>query len=170
MSCTARPAELGLNAQLVGKVYPAYIYEVSREKIREYAAALGETDPRYFSEGDDCVAPPTFAAAFTVIRGNQALFADPQLGAHEALVHGNQRYEYGARPVAPGDRLICTPTIADITERAGNDFLTTEVECRFADDDTLAVRSSTTLVFLDPVAASDSGAAGEAGTTPGTQV
>jgi hypothetical protein len=60
---------MALNRDKVGTSYPSYTYEVSREKIREYASALGESDPRYFSDGDDCVAPPTFAACFTVIKG-----------------------------------------------------------------------------------------------------
>ena len=60
---------MALNQSKVGTAYPAYRYEVAREKIREYAMALGESDARYQSDGDDCVAPPTFAAAFTLSRG-----------------------------------------------------------------------------------------------------
>jgi hypothetical protein len=139
---------MALNAAKVGTVYPSYVYEVSREKIREYAAALGESDPRYFSDGDDCVAPPTFAATFTVIRGGMAAFGDPDLGAHMVLVHGSQRYAFGERPVRPGDVIVCTPRIASITARGRNEFLVTEVDCRFRDTDERAVLSETTIVFL----------------------
>ena len=31
-----------------GKTYPAYDYEVGKEKIREYAYAVGEDNPVYF--------------------------------------------------------------------------------------------------------------------------
>ncbi len=139
---------MALNTDKVGTTYPPYTYEVSREKIREYASALGESDPRYVSSGDDCVAPPTFAAAFTMTKGGEAIFSDPDLGAHQTLVHGSQRYVYGDRPVRPGDTLTCTPRIADISVRGNNEMLTIEVDCRFAGDDVPAVRSEAVIVFL----------------------
>jgi hypothetical protein len=139
---------MALNQDKVGTTYPAYAYEVTRAKIHEYALALGETDPRYLSDGDDCVAPPTFAACFTVIRGGAALFADPDLGTHPALVHGSQRYVYGDRPLTPGDLLECTPRIADISVRGANEMLTVEVDCRFQDTGEQAVTSEGVIVFL----------------------
>jgi hypothetical protein len=138
---------MALNKDKVGATYPSYTYEVSREKIREYAAALGESDPRYFSAGDDCVAPPTFAACFTVIKGGEAIMSDPELGVHLALVHGSQSYEFGDRPIAPGDVLSCTPRIADISVRGRNELLTIEIDCRFEGGE-LAVRSTGVIVFL----------------------
>ena len=139
---------MALNQSKVGTAYPAYRYEVAREKIREYAMALGESDARYQSDGDDCVAPPTFAAAFTLSRGLMALFSDPELGAHPALVHGSQAFRYGTRALRPGDVLDCTPSIASITVRGRNEFLTTIVDCRFADSGELAVESESVIVFL----------------------
>ena len=139
---------MALNQSKVGTAYPAYLYEVAREKFREYAVALGESDARYQSDGDDCVAPPTFAAAFTLSRGLMALFSDPELGAHPALVHGSQAFRYGTRALTPGDVLDCTPSIASITVRGRNEFLTTVVDCRFADSGELAVESESVIVFL----------------------
>jgi hypothetical protein len=139
---------MALNRDKLGTSYPPYTYEVSREKIREYATALGESDPRYFGDGDECVAPPTFAACFTVVKGGAAALGDPELGAHPALVHGTQRYVFGERPLRPGDVLTCTPRIADITARGRNEFLVIEVDCRFAGSGELAVRSEATIVFL----------------------
>jgi len=155
---------MALNPSKVGTVYPSYTYEVSREKIREYAMALGESDPRYLSEGDDCVAPPTFAASFTVIKGGMASFADPELGAHPALVHGSQRFVWGTRPLRPGDVLECTPRIESITARGRNEFLVTVVDCRFVDTGEHAVSAEVTIVFLgsapvDEAAASEGSAA-----------
>lgn len=137
---------MALNTELVGKSYEPYTYEVSREKIREYASALGETNPRYFSDGDDCVAPPTFAACFTIIKGGEPVFADPELGAHWNLVHGSQRYDFG-EPVSPGDVLTCTTTLVDVTGRGSNQFATIEVDCRF-DDDSLACKATQVIVFF----------------------
>ena len=151
---------MALNTDKVGTTYPSYPYEVCREKIREYAGALGETDPRYFSDGDDCVAPPTFAACFTVIKGGAAAFADPDLGSHPALVHGSQSFAFGQRPVRPGDVLTCTPRIAGISARGANEFMVVEVDCRFADSDELAVTSEATIVFLGSAPAADAGGDG----------
>ena len=167
---------MALNRDKVGTVYPSYTYEVSREKIREYASALGEHDPRYYSDGDDCVAPPTFAACFTIpkggeadpryhsdgddcvapptfaacftiTKGGEAAFSDPELGTHPALVHGSQRYTYGSRALRPGDVLTCTPRIADISSRGSNEFLVIEVECVDAEG-VLRVTSEATIVLL----------------------
>ena len=44
--------------------------------------------------------------------------------------------------------LTCTPRIADISSRGANEFMTVEVDCRFADSDDRAVLSSATIVFL----------------------
>lgn len=129
---------------------PTYHYEVSREKIREYAAALGEDDPRYFSDGDDCVAPPTFAACFTVVRGAEAVLPDPGEQAPAGLIHGSQSFEYPGRPLRPGDRLACTPRLVDVRERRGAAFLTVEVQCRFADSGRPAVVSSARFVRMAP--------------------
>jgi hypothetical protein len=146
---------MALNRDKLGTSYPPYTYEVSREKIREYAMALGESDPRYFSDGEDCLAPPTFAACFTVVKGGAAALSDPELGSHPALVHGTQRYVYGGRPLRPGDVLTCTPRIVGITARGRNEFLVIEVDCRFADSDEPAVRSEATIVLLGSAPAAD---------------
>jgi hypothetical protein len=137
---------VALNQELVGREYPPFTYEVAREKIREYATALGESDPRYFSDGDDCVAPPTFAACFSLTQGGAPLFADPELGAHWNLVHGSQRYEFG-RHLRPGDVLTVTPRLADITLRGDNEFMTVEVEARHADGE-LALLSTAVIVLF----------------------
>ena len=139
---------MALNLERVGHTYPTYRYEVSREKIREYATALGESDPRYFSDGDDCVAPPTFAACFTVIKAGSAMIADQELGGHMVLVHGSQSFRYGERHLRPGDVLVCTPRIADIAVRGRNELLTLEVDCRFEDTGELSVLSTGIIVFL----------------------
>lgn len=137
---------MAVDAGLAGRQYPPYTYEVSREKIREYATALGEDDPRYFSDGDDCVAPPTFAACFTITKGGAPLFADDELGLHWNLVHGTQSFDLG-RPLRPGDVLTCTPRFGGVVVRAGNEFVDIEVDCRFPDGE-LAVASSATLVLF----------------------
>ncbi len=145
---------MALDTSRIGKSYESYAYEVTRVKIREYAAAVGETDPRYFSDGDDCVAPPTFAATFTIMQPTAALLADDGLGMHMNLVHGNQAYQFGPEPLRPGDVVTCTPTIVGIRSRGDTDMLTLEVDCRLADGSP-AVTSTTLLVLFGPGADAD---------------
>lgn len=145
---------MALNTDRVGHRYPSYRYEVCREKIREYAEATGVDDPAYRDDTADVAAPPTFAACFTVVRGGQAMFADPELGAHRTLVHGAQEYEWH-RPLRPGDVLECTPWIAEITARGRNEFLTLQIDCVDVATGSPAVTSRGTIVFL--------GSAGEGG-------
>jgi len=72
----------------------------------------------------------------------EAMLGDDELGAHFNLVHGSQGYEWGERALRPGDRLHLTTRIADIVVRRGNELLTLEVDCRFADTEERAVLST----------------------------
>ncbi|HWH32914.1 MAG TPA: MaoC family dehydratase N-terminal domain-containing protein [Egibacteraceae bacterium] len=150
-ACWGRACEgrrvIALNKARVGHRYPSYRYEVSREKIREYANATGVSDPQYAADEGDVVAPPMFAACFTVIRGGAGMFGDAELGAHFALVHGSQEYEFH-RPVRLGDVLECTPFIADIQWKGRNEFLTLQVDCNDATTGEPVVTSRGVIVFL----------------------
>ena len=72
-----------LNQALVGKAYPAVSYEVGREKLREFAIAVGETDPLYHDEAaaraaghPDIPAVPTFAVRMAAARFRFDAMAD----------------------------------------------------------------------------------------------
>ncbi len=126
---------MALNQDFIGKVYPASPpYEVGREKIREFATAIGDMNPAYFDAVEaqalghrDVIAPPTFP--FTVaMRGMAVAMFDPDLGLdYSRVVHGEQRFAY-TRPVTAGDRLVVVTTIENIRVAAGNDVLTTRAE------------------------------------------
>ncbi len=62
---------MAVNEDVVGKTYPATTYAVGREKVREFAYAVGETNPLYLDHDAaraaghaDVVAPPMFAVVF----------------------------------------------------------------------------------------------------------
>jgi acyl dehydratase len=121
---------MALNSDLVGKTYPPQTYEVSREKIREFAAAVGDPNPAYYDVESaralghpDLVAPPTFAVVVT--RGPQlAVIEDPDLGLDfSRVVHGDQKFEF-SRPIVAGNVLTSTASVSAAHTRAGNDFLT----------------------------------------------
>jgi len=119
----------------VGRSWPATApYLVGREKIREFATAIGATDAEYHDPEAaravgyaDVVAPPTFPVVVTMAASRQ-IVEDPELGLdYSRVVHGDQRFAY-ARPVVAGDSLICVNTVDEITSRGGHDFLTTRTE------------------------------------------
>lgn len=111
-----------VDPSFVGRSYPPTPpFRVSREKIREFADAIGATDH------PDDVAPPTFPIALTLAAG-QVVIDDPDLGIdYSRVVHGDQRFVY-TRPVVADDELSCVCTVDEVMSRAGNDFVTTRTE------------------------------------------
>lgn len=138
---------MALNAERVGHRYPSYRYEVSREKVREYARATGVTDPRALADEGPLAVPPTFAACFTV--GPVVdLTRDPELGGHAGVLHASQEYDFH-RPLAVGDALQCTPEIAGLVRRGATDFLSVTVDCRDEATGEPVVTARARLVFGD---------------------
>jgi acyl dehydratase len=128
-----------LDQSFVGRTYPATEpYRVCREKIREFAAAIGATDAAYHDPAAaqalghaDVVAPPTFPVVLASAASQQVI-DDPSLGMdYSRVVHGDQRFLY-VRPVVAGDDLVCVTAIEEITSRSGHDFLTTRADVRTA--------------------------------------
>ena len=124
-----------INREYVGRTYPpGPPYEVGREKIREFADAIGDPNPAYRDPAaaaalghPDVIAPPTFAIVVTMRVAQQAV-ADPGLGVdYTRVVHGEQRFEH-ARPIRAGDTLLGAVTIADIRVAGRNEMLTTRVD------------------------------------------
>ena len=112
----------------VGKTFPPVIYAVGREKVREYAYAVGETnalhlDPEAARAAGhrDVVAPPMFAAVYASGAVMPAFF-DPEVGMDFArMVHGGQEFAWGPLVVA-GDEITTEVEVADISERGGVGF------------------------------------------------
>ncbi|GID26397.1 MaoC family dehydratase N-terminal domain-containing protein [Paractinoplanes brasiliensis] len=124
-----------LDPSFVGRSWPATEpYQVGREKIREFARAIGAADAEYHDPEAaraigyaDVVAPPTFPVVITMA-ANRQIIEDPALGLdYSRVVHGDQRFAY-KRPVVAGDELVCVNSVDDITSRGGHDFLTTRTE------------------------------------------
>ncbi|ANH92900.1 MULTISPECIES: MaoC family dehydratase N-terminal domain-containing protein [unclassified Streptomyces] len=121
---------MALDQSFVGRSYPPTApYEVGREKIREFAQAVGDANPAYTDPEaaqalghPDVIAPPTFVFLITY-RAAGEVVQDPQLGLdYSRVVHGDQKFAY-TRPVHAGDRLSVTSTIEAIKTMAGSDIL-----------------------------------------------
>jgi acyl dehydratase len=126
---------MALDAGYVGRVYPPTApYQVGREKIREFADAIGDPNPAYRDREAaralghaDVIAPPTFPIIVATEASRQVI-DDPALGLDFGrVVHGDQRFSY-TRPICAGDELVATVTITSIRTMAGNDMITTSTD------------------------------------------
>jgi len=143
---------VSINQAFVGRRYEAdRLYEVGREKIREFATAVGASDPAHHDEAAaralgyaDILAPPTFPIILTM--GLELrLMADPELGLDfTRVVHREQRFVHH-RPVLVGDRLWTAVIVDAIRVAAGNDLVTTRAEVS-AEDGSAVVTAYSTLV------------------------
>jgi acyl dehydratase len=112
----------------IGMTFAPVTYAVGREKVREYAHAVGERDPLHTdleaartAGHPDLVAPPMFAVVYTSPAIGPA-FLDPAVGMDFArMVHGAQEFAWGPLVVA-GDEISTEVEVADISERGGMGF------------------------------------------------
>jgi acyl dehydratase len=103
-------------------------YAVGREKVREFAAAVGEQSPLHVDPGAaraagfaDVVAPPMVAAVYCMPAMGPALF-DPEIGLDFArMVHGAQEFTWHA-PVVAGDEITTEAALDERAERGGMTF------------------------------------------------
>jgi acyl dehydratase len=117
-----------VNTKAIGKKYEPTTYAVGREKIKEYARAVGETNPLHLDEKAareagyaDVVAPPMFAVVYSSPSVAPSLF-DPDVEMNFAMmVHGGQEFEWGPLVVA-GDEITTTASVKDISERDGRGY------------------------------------------------
>jgi acyl dehydratase len=135
-----------------GKTYEPVIYAVGREKVREYAFAVGETDPLHVDPEAaraagyaDVVAPPMFAVVYAGPAMTRPLF-DPEVGVDFAhMVHGGQEFRWGPLVVA-GDEIATTATVKDISERGGLKFFVFETVSANQRDETVCTGTWTNIV------------------------
>src|SRR5437763_11129406 len=98
---------MAATASVIGKHYAPVTYAVGREKVREYASAVGETNPLHHdldaaraAGHRDLVAPPMFAVVYAGKAVIPSLF-DPEVGMNFAMmVHGAQEFVWGPLVIA----------------------------------------------------------------------
>ena len=136
----------------VGKRYPATTYAVGREKVKEYALAVGETDPLHLDHEAarraghaDVVAPPMFCVVYSSPAIAPSIF-DPEVGMNFSLmVHGGQEFRWGPVVVA-GDEVRTEVTVRSIDEREGKGFYVFESVSVNQRDETVCVGTWTNIV------------------------
>lgn len=141
-----------VNTDAIGKTFPSVTYAVGREKVREYALAVGETNPLHLDVAAagsagyaDVVAPPMFAVVYSAPAVGPALF-DEEVGINFAMmVHGGQEFRWGPLVIA-GDEVTTTATVKDISERGGMEFYVFESVSTNQRDETVCVGTWTNIV------------------------
>ena len=142
-----------VDPSLVGHTYPpTEPYEVSREKIREFAEAINDPNPVYRDRAaaealgyPDVIAPPTFPIRLTLLATNDVV-RSPEFGIdYSRVVHGDQRFSY-TRPVRAGDVLQVVVSIEDNKLLAANDFVTSRCVVTTVDGEDVVTAVSTIVV------------------------
>lgn len=143
---------MSATSSVIGKTYEPVTYAVGREKIREYAAAVGETNSLHHDVEAaraagyaDLVAPPMFAVVYASRSLAPALF-DPEVGLDFArMVHGGQDFRWGPLVVA-GDEITTAASISDISTRGGMGFFVFETVSKNLRGDTVCTGIWTNIV------------------------
>jgi acyl dehydratase len=147
---------MAVPADLEGTSYPeTEPYLVGREKVREFALAVGSHDPLSLDPlaaraagHPDVVAPPTFAVVVQE-RTLAQLLADERAGVDfSRVVHGDQRFSY-RRPIVAGDLLTARMTVTSVKRLGGNAMITAESVLRDAAGEHVATAISTLVVRGD---------------------
>ena len=130
-----------IDATMVGRSYSAAeSYQVGREKIREFADAIGDPNPAY--RGDDAVAPPTFAFVIGS-RALEELLNDEELGLRlDRIVHGAQKFTY-TRPIKAGDVIAATATITTVRKAGPVEVIMYDTALTTVDGEEIATATST---------------------------
>ncbi len=139
----------GLNKAAIGRKYRAPAVLVKRQKIKEYAEATNDPNPRYKDNvpNKDFIAPPVFAVTLVGTLFREMLADD--IGIDFArMVHGEQRIRI-LQHLVPGDIVSPRGTITNIETKATggevltfDQFLYREGELAVQITTTLFVRSS----------------------------
>jgi acyl dehydratase len=146
---------MAVNTAAIGKTYEPTTYAVGREKVREFATAVRETNPLHFDVAAaraaghaDVVAPPMFAVVFTAPSVMPGIF-DPDVGIDFAMmVHGAQEFRWGPLVVA-GDEIVTTTAVKDVADRRGLGVYVFESTSRNQRGDTVCTGTWTNIVRMD---------------------
>ena len=132
--------------------FPPATYAVGREKIREYANAVGETNPVHHDRAAareagfrNVVAPPMFCVVYSAGAMGPAVL-DPELGINLMLmVHGGQEFEWG-EPVVAGDVITTEAKVKDVYDKNGMKFYVFESESKNQEGQTTVKGTWTNIV------------------------
>jgi len=144
---------MAVNAGFTGRTYPPTAsYAVGREKIREFAEAVGAGDVVHFDTVQarargyrDVIAPPTFAVMIAQ-QCDRQFIVDPEAGIDfSRLVHGEQRFVHH-RPITAGDEIVGVLTIDSVKVAGGHAMVTTRSELSTVEGEPVCTAISTVVI------------------------
>ena len=147
-----------INTSVKGKEYPPYTVTVERGRIKDFARAIGDTNPFHLDDRigaasgwGDIVAPPTFPITFRDETADTGVFLK-DLGVDiSRILHGEQEFELH-RPITPGETLLCRPKVVDIYEKSGKSgpmaFVVRETSVTDKENELVATLRGVTVVRL----------------------
>lgn len=120
MTLPAQDSELSYDASVVGVEVEAGRFEVKKEHILDFCAAIGDANPLFTDEKaagagpyGGIIAPPAF---YTSMRTGQGL--DPRVVYGNMTMNAGQHWEFVA-PVRPGDVITASTKVHEIFEKTG---------------------------------------------------
>ena len=140
-----------LNRDWIGRKAPqGEPVEITRNDIRRFAAAIGDSNPLYTDREAaraagyrDVIAPPTFLISASTGGGGGGFILEPELGLNFAMVvHGEETFAF-TRPVVAGDVLTLEQRIDDITAKGSNELMTLVTEVTDAEGGHVATITNT---------------------------
>ena len=140
-----------LFAQTVGNCSNRVLNIVNREKVIQFARAIGDEHPIYVdaetgkkSRYGENIAPPTYPRVFNY--GNIEGLKLPSKG----LIHGEQIYHY-KRPLIVGEEVYCYAKVLDYKERMGSNgkMGIIRIENIGEDKDGAVIFSSTVVIIIN---------------------
>jgi acyl dehydratase len=144
---------MAVNAGFTGRTYPPTApYSVGREKIREFAEAVGAVDVVHIDPAAarargyrDVIAPPTFAVLIAQ-KCDRQFIVDPEAGVDfSRLVHGEQRFVHH-RPITAGDEIVGVLTVDSVKAAGGNSMVTTRSELSTTEGEPVCTATSTVVI------------------------
>jgi len=141
-----------VNAEFVGRTYPPTApYAVGAAKIREFAEAVGSTDPVHVDRAvatergyRDVIAPPTFAVLIAQ-QCDAQLITDPEAGIdYNRVLHGEQKFVHH-RPITAGDDIVAVLSVDAVKQAGGHAMVTTRTELSAGDE---AVCTATSTIVI----------------------
>lgn len=144
---------MAVNASFSGRTYPPTApYAVGREKIREFAEAVGAQDLVHIDPTRaralgyrDVIAPPTFAVLIAQ-KCDRQFILDPDAGIDfSRVVHGAQQFVHH-RPITAGDEIVGVLTIDSVKEVGGHAMVTTSSELSTMAGELVCTATSTLVI------------------------
>jgi len=144
---------MAVNAVFTGRSYPPTApYAVGREKIREFAEAVGADDVVHIDSVQarargyrDVIAPPTFAVLIAQ-QCDRQFIVDPEAGIDfNRLVHGEQRFVHH-RPITAGDEIVGVLTVDSVKVVGGNAMVMTRSELSTIEGEPVCTATSTVVI------------------------